>query len=313
MSLEAGFTPEEYSNKESDFEPTENGLEHPDLDQATAWSLEVLSDNRPNEEDFVKNWSPKERAKFLFKRDKFFSRKSRKGGVGLFENEGQQYGLILEGLFADPKFSEVAFGMQIVFRPATRWDDSRQGIDSLLTIKGLEGKKNMLVALDFTIGESRNYLVEKFKKSIELTKKSQLVNPMYQDPFTHKIGYPKVPKLIVIADREDIDECITPWLNEDYKSLAKTKLAELVISELYYEMHYLSKYLESSNLEDLNHGLGRYMYFCKTRLAEIAKARGIDYLMEGSDREALNVIKRTLEARLETPKDNRIGSFRIVN
>lgn len=313
MSLEAGFVPEEYAGKEVDVESTQEDLEHPELDQATAWALEVITSNRPKEEIFLQNWHLKDRSIFLYERDRFFSRKSKKGGVGLFENEGQQYGLILEGLFADPKFSEAAFGKQIAFRPATRWDDAHQGTDSLLTLKSSRQDKDFVIAIDFTIGESRNYLQEKFKKSFDISKKSELVEPMYENPFSHKIESHRVPKLLVVVDRVDLDECITPWLNDDYKGLSKTNLANLVMAELYYEMEGLSNYLNNPNSEDENKRVARYLHSCKTRLAELAEARGIDYKMEKSDRVVLDIIKRTLAVRLQAPREKGIGSFRIVN
>jgi len=126
---------------------------------------------------------------------------------------------------------------------ASKYDDFRNGVDTIVKLDNKEASTHLALAIDVTASTGLQKKFDRIKSEIDngvLTRVKYFVSESMDVRGEKK----NVPRVVIGADREKIIDLIDKWVKKDNKALAQHVIQAVVLEEIITQLEAFAKYAE---------------------------------------------------------------------
>jgi len=203
------------------------------LDEAYDRALGDLNDEIINEDSFVDLYSDR-----TVEDDKAYVERMEKKFQEQNSPEVEraiQMGTIFEAIIHEQVELNDWLGEDVTTRKASRFDDIKNGVDTIAEIEHETSTSHLALAFDVTYGKHVVNKIERIKREIEQGTLTE-VKYFESSDETIKGKLSKVPRVVVGADKETLKELTDLWMNRKNKDLAVHPIQLQIIDEIVMQL-----------------------------------------------------------------------------
>ncbi len=159
---------------------------------------------------------------------------------------------VLEAIFNDHAELSEWLGSGVFMVKASRFDDIKNGVDSIAEFQEGEGPASHLaLAIDATMSSyTVREKLEKIKRGIERGKLTEVKYFKSEHKGTRG-SLSKIPKVVVGADAETIKSLSNLWLSGDKRALASHPVQFQILEEILLQLHAFNSYASEINRPEI--------------------------------------------------------------
>ncbi|MEK7596191.1 MAG: hypothetical protein AAB564_01420 [Patescibacteria group bacterium] len=164
----------------------------------------------------------------------------------------QQLALIFEALVLDQTERSDWLGENAMTVRSSKFDDYVNGVDMIVEFPE-EVSRHLALAMDVT---TSNILAKKFSRIREEINDSRLPRVKYYDSKDFHGGLPKVPRVIIGADRQSVWQAGELWLENKNKELAVCPMQKIILDEIIIQLKTFSEYAAGRGKKEIADSYG---------------------------------------------------------
>lgn len=157
------------------------------------------------------------------------------------EIEAKKLSVIFEAIFNQQAETNEWLGENVTTIIPSRYDDIKNGIDSIAEFKEENSKSHLALAIDVTFGSETEKKLAKIKESIKKGELSQVKYFMTED-FRGELK--NIPKVIIGADAKTLREISELWIQKRNKELANHPIQMQILLEIKMQLESFKQYAE---------------------------------------------------------------------
>ncbi len=141
-------------------------------------------------------------------------------------------------------------GESAMTQQASKYDDYRNGVDSIVELDVDEGVTHLALAIDVT---SSHELQRKFDRIKDEIDRGILTNVKYfvSEALGFKGEKRNIPRVVIGADRKTIIDLVEKWMEEDKDALEMHVVQAIVVEEIIAQLEAFKQYAESIGRPDV--------------------------------------------------------------
>jgi len=218
------------------------------FDRAHNRAQESLAEEAIDERDFEDLYSPKtvrdDRAYVAEMERRFESSDT------LAMAEIKRMSTVFEALMNEQIELNEWLGPDVKTRTASRFDDIKNGVDSIAEIEHETSTSHLALAFDITHGHDLTRKMARIKREIDQATLTE-VKYFESSDGTFKGKLAKVPRVVIGADRETLKELINLWMSKRNKDLAIHPIQLQIIDEIVMQLEAFQEYAVRTGKNDI--------------------------------------------------------------
>ena len=224
-------------------------IEHADIEAAHERAKDVLSDPI-NPEDFRDIYGENVNSDLAYvqKMENKFEEDRQK------MSENEQHFLKVAKVFEAIVFQHAElsnwFGETAMTMEASRYDDIKNGVDTIVEFEEENTAHHLALAIDVTSSSSIFEKFDRIKKEIDNNKLAE-IKYFVSEHLNIRGHKSNVPRVVIGADRKTIYNVVNAWIEEDMEALAQHPIQIKILSEIKLQLEGFKEYCEKWNHTDL--------------------------------------------------------------
>lgn len=126
---------------------------------------------------------------------------------------------------------------------ASKYDDYRNGVDTIVEFDEEEGATHLALAIDVTTSGELAKKFDRIKDEIDAGRLTR-VKYFISEGLDVRGEKSNIPRVVIGADREKIIDLIDKWVKKDNKALSQHVIQAVVLEEIITQLEVFAKYAE---------------------------------------------------------------------
>jgi hypothetical protein len=226
-------------------------LEKADIDAAFKKAEKVLSDPI-NPEDFRDIYGDKNvdsDIQYVEKAEEFFRKKFDQDSD--VEQQMHKLGKIFEAIIFQHAELSNWFGENATTIETSRFDDIKNGVDTLVEFEEGNSSSHLALAIDVTSSSSTRKKFERIESEINEGHLAEIKYFVSEHMGTLRGHKANVPRVVIGADRKTVCNVINTWIEGDNKALAEHPIQIKILSEIKIQLSAFQEYCQNTGKDEL--------------------------------------------------------------
>jgi hypothetical protein len=172
------------------------------------------------------------------------------GGMGKEADRFSKLAKIFEAIVFQHAELSNWFGEYATTIAASRYDDIKNGIDTIVEFEENQNAYQLALAIDVTTSSGSRSKFDRIQKEIDEGHLAEIKYFVSENMSIH--GHKaNVPRVVIGADRKTIYNVINAWIEKDNRALAAHPIQIKILSEIQIQLASFKQYCENTGKTDL--------------------------------------------------------------